>query len=241
MSKETAFVDLHEGNDISLHGAALAAGLGLILMFVPAIFANFLVINGIVVPGDATATAAKVQVNEMQFRLGILSILFVIVLDVIVAWGLYVFYKPANKSLSLLTGWFRLVYAALFGVALFNLLNVLPLVGAAEFAGMETQVLIWLNAFSDQWSVGLSVFGVHLILLGYVAFKSGYTPKILGILLVIAGLGYVVDSLAALMLPQAGIAIGMFTFFGEMFLAVWLVVKALRSKTWPQAVLQTAS
>lgn len=236
-----------QGNDITLRQAALAGGLSLILMAFPAIFANFLVITGIVVPGDAAATAANVQANAMQFRFGILSILLVIVLDIIAAWGLYVFYKPANKSLSLLAGWFRLAYAALFAVALFNLLNTLRLQSVIQegimpgIEGLQNQLLLSINAYSDQWALGLSIFGLHLLLLGYIALKSSYTPNILGILVMISGLGYLVDSLAGLMVPEAGIAVGMFTFFGEIFLAVWLVVKALRSKRIVQPALEPAS
>ncbi len=233
-------------NDISLRQAALAGGLSIILMAAPAVFANFLVIEGVVVPGDAAATVANVQANEMQFRLGIISILVVIILDIIAAWGLYVFYKPANKSLSLLAGWFRLAYAAFFGAAMFNLLNALRLLSFMQsdltnLQDLSNQLLLSLNAFSDQWGLGLSIFGLHLLLLGYVALKSSYTPRILGILVIIAGLGYPIDSLAGLMIPGAGISISMLTFFGEAFLAVWLVVKGLRSKSWAQPALESLS
>lgn len=236
MINTSTFAKLENSSGVSQRTAALTAGIGLILMFFPAIFANFLVISNTVVPGDAAATTANVMANEMQFRLGILSIMIVIILDVIVAWALYVFFKPVNRDLSLLAGWFRLIYAAVFSAALFNLVDALRLITIAEplTSSIETQILLALNAYSDQWAFALILFGVHLLLLGYLAFKASFVPKILAILVLIAGFGYVFDSVVGILFPDAGIAIGMFTFIGEMLLAIWLVVKGIRVKVWSQ-------
>jgi hypothetical protein len=103
--------------------AAIVAGLGLLLMMVLAIFANFVVLEGLVVPGDATATARNIAANEPQFRAGIACLASVAVLDVVVAWALYVFLIQVNKNLSLLTAWFRLAYATILVVALGSLLE----------------------------------------------------------------------------------------------------------------------
>jgi len=59
-----------------------------------------------------------------------------------------------------------------------------------------------LNAFSAGWAVALVFFGIHLILIGYLAWKSGYIPKLVGILLVIAGLGYAADSFIGFLVPD---------------------------------------
>ena len=111
--------------DITLSKAAKVAGFGLLIMTVFAIYANFFVLESLIVPGDAAETTTNIMANELLFRMGICSLIIVIILDVVVAWALYVFLKPINKSLSLLAAWFRLVYAAIFGIALANLFGVL--------------------------------------------------------------------------------------------------------------------
>ena len=93
--------------DISLRKAAIVAGFGLLIMSILAPFANFYVFPSLIVPGDGATTANNIMANELLFRSGICSFIIVIILDVVVAWALYVLLKPVNKSLSLLTAWFR--------------------------------------------------------------------------------------------------------------------------------------
>ena len=112
----------------------------------------------------------------MLFRIGICSILIVLICDVVVAWALYAFLKQVNKSLSLLTAWFRLVYAVMLGIALLNYVIVLILLNSADYLAvfdtdqMHAQVLLFINTFYDTWGIGLIVFGFHLLILGYIVF-----------------------------------------------------------------------
>jgi hypothetical protein len=158
----------------------------------------------------------------------------VAILDVVVAWALYIFLKPVNKSLSLLAAWFRVVYAAIFAIALNNLLTALQLINSADYLKafepnqLHAQVMSSLNAFTSGWDLGLAFFGLHLLVVGYLAFKSGYIPKFLGILLIIAGLGYLIDSLGKLLLPNYNVSIAMFTFIGEALLLFWLLWKGIK-------------
>jgi hypothetical protein len=230
--------------DMSQRKGAIVAGSGLLIMAVVAIFATF-VYDSVFVPGDAAATANNILANELQFRLATLSFLIVIVLDVIVAWGLYVFFRPVNRNLSLLAAWFRVVYAAVFLVTTLDLSNALRFLHSAGImAGLETyqlqaQALLMLNAFSDGWGFGLSVFGLHLIVVGYLVFKSGYMPRILAALVVICGLGYLFDSVTGFLFPNFSVTVGQVTFIGEMFLALWLVIKSVSVKQWEKLALES--
>ena len=194
--------------NISLRTAALVAGVGLLIMFFAAIFANFFVIEGLIVPGDAEATANNLMANESLFRFGIASFLLVIICDILVAWALYVFLKPVSTSLSVLAAWFRLVFAAIFGAALFSLVVVLRLLSGADLLAVFepnqrlAQVLLFINAFNDGWLIGLVFFGLHLLVLGSLVFRSGYAPKLLGILLIVSSFGYLLDSFAQFLLPD---------------------------------------
>ena len=69
------------------------------------------------------------------------------------------------------------------------------------------------------------VFGIHLGLLGYLVYRSGYIPRVLGILLVIAGLGYVVYNLGPYLYPNVDVGLVFITFFGESIFMVWLLVR----------------
>jgi len=220
--------------DLSLRKAAIVAGLGLLIMTISAIFANFIVLESLIVPGDAAITANNIIASEGLFRSGICSFIIVIIMDVVVAWALYVLLKPVNKSLSLLAALFRLVYAAIFGIALVNLFSVLQLLSGADYLTafepnqLHAQVMLFLKAFSYGWTIGLIFFGIHLFILGYLIFKSDYIPKILGVLVIIAGLGYIIDSFVIFLLPNYDVTIAMFTFIGELLLMLWLLLKGAK-------------
>jgi hypothetical protein len=225
--------------------AALVAGVGLVLMLFFAMFGTFFVLDSLIIPGDAATTAENIVNNEQLFRMGIASIIIVIILDVIVAWGLYVFLRPVNWSLSLLGGWFRLVYSAIFFVALINLVNALALLTDADssalFAAdqMPSQVMLSLNAFYAGWDAGLVIFGLHLVIVGYLVFTSGNMPRVLGLLVIIAGLGYTIDTFSALLLPGFGVTLSMFTFIGEVLLGLWLLFKGVRADEWEEGTLKS--
>ena len=185
--------------------AALIAGFGLLVMFFAAIFANFFVIEGLIVAGDAETTVNNIMANQVLFRFGIVSFLIVLICDVLVAWALYGFFKPANADLSMLAAWLRLVYTAIFGAAVLGLVVVLGIVsndGLAAFepAQLQQQVMLFLNAFDYGWTFSLVFFGIHLFVLGCLVFTSGYAPKLLGILLIVSSFGYLIDSFAKLLL-----------------------------------------
>ena len=182
--------------------AALLAGIGYVLLFALAIFANFMVLTGLLEPGDAAATAANIAESEALFRTGLVAFAAIFVIDVVVAWALYILYRPASNGLSLLAAWFRLVYTVFLGVALIFLFLAVRLVSDSESLvaiGAEQRdalVLMMLDAFNYGWLIGLVAFGIHLGLLGYVILRFGAGPRVLGILLVIAGAAYVFDTLA---------------------------------------------
>jgi hypothetical protein len=220
--------------DISLRQAAIVAGFSLLIMTILAPIANFIGYHNLIMPGNAEKTASNIIASEGLFRVSICIFLVVAILDVVVAWALYILLKPVNKILSLLSAWLRLVYAAIFGIALFNLLNVLQLLSGAEYLKafkpdqLHAQVLIFMNGFNNGWDIGLVFFGLHLLILGYLIFKSGYFPKILGILVIIASLGYITDSFGRFLSPKYHLSIVMYTFVGEVLLIFWLFWNGIR-------------
>lgn len=221
---------------------ARVAGFGLLLMAILAMFANFSVVEGLIIPDDAATTANNIITNEVLFRSGFISFVIVLILDVLVAWALYVLLKPVNKNLAKLAAWFRLVYTAIFGIALSNLLNVLPLLSGAEYLTafttdqLHAQVMLLINAFNNGWLVGLVFFGFHLLVVGYLIVKSrGYLPRVIGIFLIIASAGYVIDSIAHFLLPNYTdyktiflLIVAVPGVIGELSLAFWLLIKGVK-------------
>lgn len=192
-------------------GACRTAGIGLLLMAALSAY-GVLVVEGL-------HTAADVVASEGLLRLGIASLLLVVTLDVVVAWALYRVFRPAHDGLSMLAAWFRIAYAGVFLVAIGQLAGALR-PRAPALSGIDT--------FHDIWAAGLVLFGVHLLMLGYLAYRSGYVPRLLGVLLAIAGFGYAFDSFAAVLAPEAVPELGVVTWIGEFLLALWLVIRGRR-------------
>lgn len=216
---------------MSMRRAALVAGAAYLAMFVPAMFANFFVLSSLIVQGDAATTVRNIAANETLFRWGTASLLVVAVLDVVVALGLYVFFSRAGKSLSLLASWFRVAYAAIFAASIIHLVMIPQLLTGTDYPGdgLQAQVMLSLDAFDSGWMVGLLFFGLHLLAIGWLALRSSYVPRILGVLLIVAALGYLVDSFGTFLLPGYSASIGQYTFLGELVFPIWLLVKGGRN------------
>jgi hypothetical protein len=221
--------------DISVRKAAKVAGFALLIMLIPAIFANFFVFPSLIVPGDATTTANNIMASEGLLRAGIGSWLIVIILDLVIAWALYVLLKQANKSLSLLAAWFRLMHAAIFGITLLNLVFVLQLLSGADYltvfetSQLHALVLLFLNGYNYGFSIGIFFFSFHLGILGYLVFKSGYIPRILGVFLIISSFAYLIINAGEILLPAypetIALVLGVPAFIGEFLLMLWLLFK----------------
>ena len=219
-------------NKISQRKAGLVAGVGLLLMTILAIFANFFVLESLVVEGDASTTAINIIGSIELFRFGIVSLLIVSILDIIVAWALYILLIPVNKSLSLLAAVFRLIYAGIFAASITYLFSTLELLSSSEYLSvfetnqLHAQAMININAFGNGWNIGIVFFGLHLLLLGYLIYKSGFIHKIIGILVMVASLGYIIDAFGSFLSPNYNLNIGMFTFVGELLFMFWLLFRS---------------
>lgn len=199
--------------------AARIAGVSYLLIFVLAIFANFIVVGGMVDTGDAAATFANVADSEVVFRLGLIAFLIVFLLDIVVAWALWVLFKSISRELSRITAWFRVIYTVFLGMGLVFFFAVLQFVSGASWldafdqSQLDAQALVAFDAFNATWLIGLTAFGVHLMLLGYLIVRSGVAPKVLGFVLAVAGAAYVVDTVAHGLLAN-------YTDYENLFLAV---------------------
>ena len=196
----TTAIDPSAGAARRMRRPALVAGSGLLAMAVLAPAANFGVIQRLVTPGDATRTAGHILASAGLFRLAIAAFAAVVILDIVVAWALLKFFEPVHKALATLAAWLRISYR-------------------------QAEALLKIQDFQDIWKVSLIVFGLYLVLLGYLACRSGYVPRLLGVLLVIAGGGYLIDSIAGLLSTSYTASVSSFTFIGEALFMLWLLLK----------------
>lgn len=193
---------------------SLTAGISYLVIFFAAMFANFFVIESIL--ADPLGT---IQNNQYMVRAGILAFMITTIFDVVVAWALYELYK--GHSLTGLSTLFRMMHAAIMGVAIFALPYALV-------ATTSEGILMQVDIFNTIWLIGLFFFGVHLILLGKIIGK----PKIIAVFLVLAGIMYMVDTTAHFMLPNyddyASVLLALVAItaiLGEMSFSIWLLVK----------------
>jgi len=207
--------------------AALIAGIGLLIMVVAAPFAELFAFPKLVVAGNAAETTQNILANQNLFTAAIFGYLITFLCDLVVAWALYVLLQPVNQELSLLTAWFRLVYTVIALEALLNLVTILRLLNT-ENPLTDFQVMLSLSAFRTHWYFGLLFFGIHLVLLGYLVLKSNYIPRILGILLMIAGLGYLLSNLKPFLFPNVNLDFAEYTFYGELIFMLWLLLRGAR-------------
>ena len=221
--------------DMSLRQAALIAGLGYLVIFLFG-FSNVRR-EKLVVRGDAAATAGNILVSESRFRAFIASWIVMLVADVVVAWALYIFLKPVSESLSLLTAWVRLVYVAVAAVAVVNLLSVPGILSGVDDSEAfqpdqrNAQGMRSIRSFDFGFNVGFVFFGLHILGLGYLIVRSDYIPIVLGVLLIIAAVGYLIDSFGSFLSSDYANNEAWFLVFvavpaiiAELSLTVWLLI-----------------
>jgi hypothetical protein len=211
---------------------ALATAISLLLMAILATFAQFGVLKTLIVPADSAATTSNIAASLGLFQAAIVAFLIAAILDVVVAWGFYVLLRSVNKRLARVVGLLRIAYAAVFAFALLNLFDAAGLVqdatGTALQSGpLQAQVAASVASFNTSWHLALGIFGLHLVGLGALLFRFT-APRLLAALVVLAGAGYLADSIGTIFVADYGLTVGTFTFVGEALLIFWLFWRTAR-------------
>jgi hypothetical protein len=206
------------------------------LYFLTAVLGEFS-IKGLVVDGDAAATAANVLAHQSLFRLGLGIGLISTAFYVAVTALFYGLFKPVNRRLSLVAAFISLVgcvilsFASLFQLAPFVLLGGSQYLSVFKVEQLRALALMFLELNSQAVSISLVFFGFYCLLIGYLIFRSAFLPRILGALMVLAGLGW----LSFLSPPLANFLspyILVLGFFAELSLCLWLLVKGVNVERW---------
>lgn len=224
---------------------ARIAGLMYLAIIALGLFGELFVRGTLVVSGDAADTANHIAASPLLWTSGIVGDLLMHVLDVPVIVILYVLLRPVSETLALLATLINLVQTCVLVANKLTLLVPLYLLGSTATLGSFTpeqlQALSYLaiRAHGYGFGVGLIFFGFACLVRGYLIFKSGYLPRTLGGLMVLAGLCYLINSFALLLAPAVAAllfpAVLVPAFVAELSLALWLVVKGVKLERWRAA------
>ncbi|WP_104174683.1 DUF4386 domain-containing protein [Arthrobacter sp. Y81] len=202
--------------------ASLVSGVGLAAMAALMIAGYFGGIVPLVTAGDAAGTAADISGSPALFLGGVACIFVVTLLDIVVAAAWYALFKPVNRRLSAVAAWIRVIFAGLFMLAAGHLVSAFSLLGQPDLA------LQAIRQFNSMWLISLGLFGIYLLLIGYLAVRSGFMARVFGILLAIAGLGYVADAVGTAFSLDFPVVFGSSGFVGEVAVIFWLLIKGRR-------------
>ena len=191
----------------------------------------------LIVSGDADATAANILAHESVYLMGATGFILNIAFYVIVTALFYQLFKPAGRTLSLTAAFFSIVgcatqaAACVFYVAPAILLNGDKYLGVFQPPQLHAFVMLSIRLYTGGYFIGLAFFGFYCLLIGLLILRSTFMPKAIGVLMIIAGLGWLTFNAPIvashwyprILLPGA---------IGELSLTLWLLVKGVDEKRW---------
>ena len=229
----------------SIQKTARATAVLILIIVVIAPFSMIYLPSTLIVPGDAATTAKHITASEGLFRLGIVSDSIVFLIEIGLCALLYVLLKPVNKTLSLIAAFARLAMTIMQGINLLNHFFVLLLLSGLGHLTvfvpdqLHALVLLFLNAHEAMVLIWGLAFGLHLLVLGYLVYKSSYLPKLVGGLLIVAALCYFIQSFGTMLFPQFKAlfaSIGLLSTL-EIALPLWLLIKGVNIDQWKKRAL----
>ncbi len=216
------------------------AGLLYLFIITCGLFSEIAVRANIIVPGNAIETANNILASESLFRMGFISDLIMALCDITLAVVFYQLLKPVNKTLALLAASLRLIQTAIIGMNLLNHLSAVLILdnpiyieamGATE---VYSRVMLYLEMHKYGYLISGVFFAFNCLVTGYLFIKSPYFPKILGGMLIAAGIGYLVNCAAYFIAPQlielSEILLLLTAVTAELTVCIWLLVKGVKKK-----------
>ncbi|MBI2212158.1 MAG: DUF4386 family protein [Acidobacteria bacterium] len=196
----------------------------------------------IVVPGDVSATAANLRSMEALWRSGVAAELVMVLCTIVIALLLYLLLRPAGGELALLMTFFNLVAISVEAAFSIQLVQALfPMGRAASLRAFTAEQLdamtsLALKSHAQGFGIALLFFGPFFLIAGRLIFRSGYFPRIIGVLYQIAGVGYLVNGFCQILAPAVASTIfavvAIPVFVGEASFCAWLLLKGVDLERW---------
>src|ERR1700744_3811080 len=222
------------------------AGLLYLLIIIAGMFAEIFVRGKLIVSGDPAATAHNLMTHGLLWRMGIAADLVMHLCDIPVMLVVFVLLRPVNKNIALLALLFNLIQTAVLVANKLNLVAaLLPLSGAAYLQSVDphqlyTQAYLSVKLHDTGYGVGLLFFSLTCLVNGYLIFRSGYMPRIIGVLLQIAGACYLISNFMLLIVPQIAATLFPATmipcFIAELSFCFWLIFKGVDIVKWNEVM-----
>jgi len=209
----------------NLDSIAKKAGI-LYLLLVPfGIFGIMYIPSFLLVEGDLIKTSHNILENEFLFRLSIISSFCTQLIYLFLVLKFYQLFKKVDKNLAFIMLVFVLIAIP---IAMFNEINMfMVLLLIQDLEQFQSMILLFLNLHQYGVLLAQVFWGLWLFPLGCLIIKSAFIPRVIGVLILIAGSGYVVDSLLGFIFPNFVVTLSEFTFVGEVILPLWLIVKGI--------------
>jgi hypothetical protein len=220
---------------------ARAAGMLYLVIIVLGLFSEMFVRSPLIAPGDAAATASHIMAAEGIFRAGFLADSIMVLSDGVLAVLLFILLKPVNTTLALMALCFRLMQTAVITLNLLNYYATLLLLKGATYTSvfevdqLNALASLFLDLHSHGYDLGLILFGIHCLVLGYLIAKSLYLPKVLGYLVMAAGITYLIGSYTRFLFPNLVAAVApiyLVAIVSELSLCLWLLIKGVDLEGW---------
>ena len=218
---------------------ARMAGLLYLIYIVITIVADVFGRSPLIVYGDAAATARNIMAAEWQFRIGITGDLVSAVFFLLAAWALYVLLKSVNKNLALLFLLLNLGGVAVYSINLLNQFAAVLLLSGADYLQvfqadqLQALAMFFLNLHHNGYWIAQIFFGAWLFPLGYLVYKSGFLPRILGIVMMIHFVGWTMTTLQFFLFPGFGVITYLtypLGFISEFGLTLWLLIMGVKEQ-----------
>jgi len=225
------------------------AGVLYLLIAVLSGFVHFYVPGKLIVSGDATTTATNIMASAWLFRVSIAAELVILLSEIVLLVLLYALLKPVSKTLSLAAAVSRLAMTTIHAINVLNNVIVLLLLSGAGYLTvfapnqLHALVTLFLDAKRYGFSIGVAFLALHAAILSYLIFTSGYFPKVLGVLFMIATFGYLLDSFAHVLVANHTTGAVYFALpitLAEIAFPLWLVFKGVNVTRWEQRALESA-
>lgn len=228
-----------EINLSSLKKTARLAGLLYLFLAITGVYSIIYVPSKIMVRGDAVATANNILANEFLFRTGIISDLISNTIFVFLVSVLYRLFKRVNeRQAKLMVALVIVQIPVVFIMEAFNISSLMILKGEIlktfELNQRQDLAMLFLK-INDYGTLTLEIFwGLWLLPFGQLVYKSEFIPPMFGVLLIIGGIAYVIESLTHLLLPNYGAFVSQYTFvfytIGELSIMLWLLIKGVKTQ-----------
>lgn len=220
---------------------ARIAGILYLFLFFAGPFSFFYVPSVLLVPGDSAATFARLVESESVLRWGMAAESLIFLTEIALSVLLYVLLRPVNATIALMAMVARLVQSTIQGANLFTSSVALLLAKGSPGVPLEqaqSLATLALDTHASGVLITQFFFGFHCLLLGYLLCRAGYFPRILGILMAVAAVGYLVDSYGNLLQPQFSdvytMIVAIPAVLAELSLTFWLLIKGVKLEKWQE-------